>query len=168
MNYERLVEEHKDAVYRQMVRVCGNHDDAEDVLVEALIKAYKAMEQLEDEGAFRNWLTTIGKRVCIRLRQREKLKPILALAEIGDQADAYSPEPKFGLDELKSQLQAALDSMPEEMRSVYELRELEGLTGDETAEQLDISLAAMKSRLHRARQYVREKLDQCVECQDAV
>ncbi|MCB0827030.1 MAG: RNA polymerase sigma factor [Fimbriimonadaceae bacterium] len=168
MNYEKLVEEHKDAVYRQMVRVCGNHDDAEDVLVEALIRAYKAMEQLEDEGAFRNWLTTIGKRVCIRLRHKEKLQPIMALAEVSDQADPNSPEPKFGMEELKSQLQTALDSMPEEMRTVYELRELEGLSGDETAERLDISLAAMKSRLHRARQHVREQLDHCVECQDAV
>ena len=56
-NFERLANQHKDKVYRQMVRVCGNHEDAEDVLIEALLKAYRHMEQLHDVESFRPWLS---------------------------------------------------------------------------------------------------------------
>ncbi len=56
MNFETLVNQHKDAVYRQMLRVCGNHADAEDVLIEALLKAYRHLDQLRDSVAFRAWL----------------------------------------------------------------------------------------------------------------
>jgi RNA polymerase sigma-70 factor (ECF subfamily) len=56
MNFEELANEHKDAVYRQMLRVCGNHADAEDVLMEALLKAYRSLGQLREAAAFRAWL----------------------------------------------------------------------------------------------------------------
>ena len=55
MNFETLVNQHKDAVYRQMVRVCGNREDAEDVLIEALLKAYRHLDQLRNSVAFRAW-----------------------------------------------------------------------------------------------------------------
>ena len=54
VDFERLANEHKDAVYRQMLRVCGNREDAEDVLIEALLKAYQHMHQLNDPAAFRH------------------------------------------------------------------------------------------------------------------
>jgi RNA polymerase sigma-70 factor, ECF subfamily len=76
MDFDRLAQRHRDAVYRQMVRVCGNRDDAEDVLVEALVSAYRHMESLRDEGAFRGWLATIGRRVCGKVRAREALEPV--------------------------------------------------------------------------------------------
>jgi RNA polymerase sigma-70 factor (ECF subfamily) len=164
--YERLVQEHKDAVYRQMVRVCGNHDDAEDVLVEALLRAYQALDSLEDETAFRGWLAIIGRRVCGRLRKKEALAPLVALADaeripvppddLADHGDMAS---------LKARLHQALDELPEEMRQVYMLRDIEEVSGEETADRLGITLAAMKSRLHRARALVREKMDVCIECQ---
>jgi len=54
VDFERLANEHKDAVYRQMLRACGNREDAEDVLIEALLKAYQHMHQLNDPAAFRH------------------------------------------------------------------------------------------------------------------
>lgn len=161
--YEDLVAEHKDAVYRQMIRVCGNNDDAEDVLVEALLRAYKAMEQLDDKEHFRAWLATIGRRVCSRLRKKEALAPIVALSELPEIA-VPPAEPNFEFEELKARVRAALEDMPEDLRSVYVMRELEERSGEETAETLGISLAAMKSRLHRARQFVRSTLEQCIDC----
>ena len=62
MDFDELAEAHKDAVYRQMIRACGNREDAEDVLVEALLKAYRSLDQLRDQGAFRAWLARIGRR----------------------------------------------------------------------------------------------------------
>lgn len=164
--YERLVHEHKDAVYRQMVRVCGNHDDAEDVLVEALLRAYQALDSLEDETAFRGWLAIIGRRVCGRLRKKEALAPLVALADaerIPVPADDLAD--RGDMESLKARLHQALDDLPEEMRQVYVMRDIEEVSGEETAGRLGITLAAMKSRLHRARALVREKMDVCIECQ---
>ena len=59
MDFERLMKLHKDAVYRQLVRTCGNRDDAEDALVEALTSAHRSLETLRDEKAFRGWLAQI-------------------------------------------------------------------------------------------------------------
>ena len=62
--FEKLANEHKDAVYRNMIRVCGNREDAEDVLIEALLKAYRHLDQLRDDRAFQPWLAQIAKRVA--------------------------------------------------------------------------------------------------------
>jgi RNA polymerase sigma-70 factor (ECF subfamily) len=63
-DFETLANQHKDAVYRQMVRVCGNREDAEDVLIEALLKAYRNLDRLRDAVAFRSWLGRIASRCC--------------------------------------------------------------------------------------------------------
>ena len=70
MDFEALANQHKDAVYRQLMRACGNREDAEDVLIEALLKAYRNLDQLHESGAFRAWLAQIGRRVCWQLKQR--------------------------------------------------------------------------------------------------
>ncbi len=80
MNFEALANEHRDAVYRQLIRACGNREDAEDVLIEALLKAYRNLGQLRDSDAFRVWLAQIGRRVCWQLKQREALLPIMQLS----------------------------------------------------------------------------------------
>jgi DNA-directed RNA polymerase specialized sigma24 family protein len=80
VNFEFLVRQHKDAIYGQMVRVCGNRRDVEDILIEALFKAYRSLDQLRDSAAFRAWLAAIAGRVCWQLRKREALLPILQLS----------------------------------------------------------------------------------------
>ena len=84
MNFDQLMARHKDAVYRQMVRMCGNTDDADDVLSESLLSAYRAMHQLSDEAAFQSWLAIIARRTCGRLKRREALAPVLRLAELSE------------------------------------------------------------------------------------
>ena len=84
MDFEALANEHKDAIYRQMLRVCGNHEDAEDVLIEALLKAYCSMDQLRDSALFRAWLAQIARRVCWQLKAHEKLLPLMQLSELED------------------------------------------------------------------------------------
>ena len=76
-DFESLAAEHKDAVYRQLIRTCGNQEDAEDVLVEALLKAYQHLDQLREHSAFRPWLAQIGRRVCWHLKEREALRPLM-------------------------------------------------------------------------------------------
>jgi RNA polymerase sigma-70 factor (ECF subfamily) len=164
MDFEALANEHKDAVYRQLIRACGNRQDAEDVLVEALLKAYRNLGQLHDSAAFRAWLAQIGRRVCWQLKQREALLPIMQLSAmeadgIELQSDGEAPDLSASRQEMKQLLRQAIESLPEAERTVYELRDLEQVAGDEVAARLGISLAAMKSRLHRARAAVRQHLD---------
>ena len=173
MNFDDLANEHKDAVYRQMIRVCGNREDAEDVLVEALLKAYRNLEQLRESSAFRGWLAQIARRVCWQLKQRDSLQPLLQLsaveAEGGEIADtADSPELQSAKQQMKDWLMKAVDNLEPEYREVYVLRELEEMPGDEVAKKLGISIAAMKSRLHRARESVRKFLDAALIRQNAV
>jgi RNA polymerase sigma-70 factor (ECF subfamily) len=146
------------------MRACGNREDAEDVLTEALLKAYRNLDQLQESEAFRAWLAQIGRRVCWQLKQREALLPILqlsALEEDGMQlaSKEVSAETSAAREQMKALLQRAIESLPAAEREVYDLRDIKELGGDETAARLNISLAAMKSRLHRARTNLRRYLD---------
>jgi len=164
MDFEALANEHKDAVYRQLVRACGNREDAEDVLIEALLKAYRSLEQLQESKAFRAWLVQIGRRVCWQLKKREALLPVMqlsAMEEQGTQVSAGGPsvEMDAARSQMKALLQRAIASLPDAERQVYELRDVEELGGEETAAKLIITSAAMKSRLHRARANIRRYMD---------
>ncbi len=164
MNFEALANEHKDAVYRQMIRVCGNREDAEDVLIEALLKAYRHLDQLRDSVAFRSWLAQIAKRVCWQLKARESLLPLLQLSAMEDEGKQIAGtdlpiEAQIASRQMAEMLEEAVESLAPVYREVYQLRDVEELPGGEVAQRLGISLAAMKSRLHRARELLRQHLD---------
>ena len=164
MEFEALVHQHKNAVYRQMLRVCGNREDAEDVLVDALLRAWQNLDRLQDSGAFRAWLTQIARRVCWNVRRREALLPMLQLSALPgagtDVAAAGAPmEAKIEAQRMKDILTRALNEMPSTYREVYQLRDLDGLSGEEVSSRLGISVASMKSRLHRARTLLRVRLE---------
>jgi RNA polymerase sigma-70 factor, ECF subfamily len=164
MNFDALARQHQDAVYRQMIRVCGNREDAEDVLIEALLKAYRHLDQLRESAAFRAWLAQIAKRVCWQLKERSSLLPLLQLSTLEDEGREVAgtellPDAQLVRREMKQLLQEAVDALPALYRPVYELCDVEDLRGEEVAQRLGISLAAMKSRLHRARDLVRSRLD---------
>ena len=163
-DFEALTREHKDSVYRQMIRVCGNREDAEDVLIEALLKAYRRLDQLRESAAFRAWLAQIARRVCWQLKEREALLPLLQLSTLEDEGreiagGELSPDAHVARRQMKLLLDEAIAGLPEEYRSVYRMRDIEDRPGVEVARALGISLAAMKSRLHRARELVRAHLD---------
>lgn len=155
--YDRVMARHKDAVYRQIARVCGNYDDAQDVLVETMLAAYRSMDQVRDPDAMRAWLATIGRRICRRMKARDALSPIIALGEEG----AYMPhwEEELENDRMRDCIHTALQTLPPTYREVYELRCIQGIPAAEAAEMLGIEITNLKSRLHRARAKVREAFD---------
>lgn len=163
MEFESLVNRHKDAVYRQMVRVCGNQADAEDVLQEALLNAYQALPTLRDRAAFQAWLVTIARNVCTRLRKKEALRPILQLP-VPDMLPGEDPSAESRLidRDIEGCVRAALGRLPPHYRRVIELRDIEGVAASAVAHELGITVPAVKSRLHRARNLLRRELDTCV------
>jgi RNA polymerase sigma-70 factor, ECF subfamily len=163
-DFEDLTRQHKDSVYRQMIRVCGNREDAEDVLVEALLKAYRHLDQLRDSAVFRAWLAQIARRVCWQLKEREALLPLLQLSTLEAEGREIAgreltPEAQMARRQMKQLLDDAVAALPPLYGPVYRLRDIEDRPGDEVQNKLGISRAAMKSRLHRARELVRAHLD---------
>ncbi len=167
LDFESLIHEHKDAVYRHLIRVCGNREDAEDALIEALLKAHSHLDQLRNSNAFRGWLRQIAKRACWQIKRRDALLPILQLSSLEDggfslESEGPTPEQELAQQEMKHMLIQAITALPVAYRRVYELRDLEGISGEEAAQRLKIKKEAMKTRLHRARQMVRQHLDRAL------
>ncbi|MCW5941478.1 MAG: sigma-70 family RNA polymerase sigma factor [Fimbriimonadaceae bacterium] len=165
MDFERLANRHKDAVYRQMVRVCGNRDDAEDVLVDALLSAYQALDTLRDEAAFRGWLARIATRICGRMRHRSELRPLVEWSALEAQGwESADPAPAPDAEAIMRHMQrcvsGAVEFLPAIYREVYVMRELETRPAEEVAEALGLTVSAVKSRLHRARHLVRGYFDE--------
>ena len=163
-DFDRLLQRHKDSVYRQMLRYCGNPTDAEDALSDAILKAYRSLDSLKEREAFRPWLVQIGRRVCGRMKHRQSLRPALSLAaleEEGVQPHAPDPTPEeLALAaETKTCLYRALEEIPEPYRGAYVASDLEDKSNQEAAAEAGITLAAYKSRLHRARAMLRERVD---------
>ena len=169
VDLERLLNRHKDAVYKQMVRTCGNHDDAEDALADALLAALKASEQLRDPGSFQAWLSKIGTRACVRMKIRERLVKFTSIADLEtngiDLSDSHAgPAKEAELSILKSCVVGALELLPETYREVYMRREVLGETAEKVATDLQLSIPAVKSRLLRARALIRDLLDSGLGC----
>ena len=167
VDFEALANEHKDAIYRQMLRVCGNREDAEDVLIEALLKAYQSMDQLRNAGSFRAWLAQIGRRVCWQLKEHERLMPLMQMSELEDAGHGLAdsgaaPEEAAANAQMRRMLRDAVSGLKPEYREIYELRDVEEVPGEEVAARLGITLRAMKSRLHRARAALRERMDAAI------
>jgi RNA polymerase sigma-70 factor (ECF subfamily) len=169
LNLERLIDEHKDAVYRQMVRTCGGHrDDAEDALAEALYAAIKASHQLRNPEQFRAWLARIGTRSCARMRIRERLLRLSSLDDLEkvgiEIAADDSPTQEVEMNELKECVSGAVELLPDIYRTVYLRREILGEPAEKVSKDLGLSLPALKSRLHRARELMRDSLDHGLGC----
>ena len=165
-DFESLANRHKDAVYRQLYRMCGNYDDAEDVLVESLVNAYRAIGELQDDQAFRAWLGQIARRACGRLKQRQSLQPVVNLAAMEEAGfefpDPHTPEASALEGETKDCIQGVINNLPDMYREIYELRDILGLSAEEARARTGLSIPAIKSRLHRARHMVRQGLDEAL------
>jgi RNA polymerase sigma-70 factor, ECF subfamily len=162
--FEKLANQNKDAVYRHMIRACGNREDAEDVLIEALLKAYRHLHQLHDARSFQPWLAQIARRVCWQLKKKEALLPLLQLSVLEQEGkeivkDEPAMETQLAASQMKELLHQAVRQLPRLYQEVYRLRDIEDLPGPAVEKKLGISQAAMKSRLHRARELVRQFLD---------
>ena len=159
-SFEQLANQHKDTVYRQMIRVCNHREDAEDALATALMHAFKAYDRLESDEAFGKWLGTIGKRVCSRMRSHEGIQKAFEYAEERDLIDEGKSE--FDIAILKGCVKDAIEELPPIYKEIYIACELDEKTVVEAAQELNISHNAAKSRLLRARTIVRELLDRSV------
>ncbi|MCP4428075.1 MAG: sigma-70 family RNA polymerase sigma factor [Chloroflexi bacterium] len=162
------IERHSPGIYRLALRLMQNEAEAEDVLQETFLNAFKAVDKFEGRSGLGTWLYRIAYNAAM-MRLRKPQKYILSVEETLEEEGGglipkqlfdwcCLPEQDFESDEVQSELERAIQTLPEKYKSVFILRELEGLSTQETAVALDISLSAAKVRLHRARLYLREQL----------
>lgn len=150
--------EHRGAVYRFARRLTGDDAAAEDVLQDTFLDALKGLHTLSSEAAARPWLLSIARNRAHRGARRRAgepsaYEPIESLETLGLDAgwgDA-SPETEVARAEDGAALERALATLADGDQEILMLRDVDGLSGEETATVLGLSLAGMKSRLHRAR-----------------
>ncbi len=165
------VELHAPAVYRLALRMLGSPEEAEDAMQETFLNAFRAIESFEGRAGLATWLYRIANNVVLmRLRKRQPLfVPIDLHGAAGDGEDAAVtpvqlfdwcclPEEDFATTEAQGELERAIGELPLPLRQVFVLRELEGLSTEETAQTLELTPANVKVRLHRARLWLRERL----------
>ena len=163
---EMLMRRYNQRLFRVIRSVVMNDDEAEDVLQEAWVRAYEHLDQFAGRASFSTWVTRIAFHEALaRTRKSRRWTPlenpegeIMAEAE-RRQTTAETPEMQAERSQLGRMLQAAVDALPETYRSVFVLREVEQLSTTETAECLELSEEAVKTRLHRSRALLRRDLE---------
>lgn len=166
--FDELVNRHASKVFRLARHITRNDADAEDVLQDAFYKAYSKLDQFNEEAQFYTWLVRIAvNEALMRLRKKRNSKTVSLDAEIETddgnirrEAESLDddPEQEFSRDQTRRMLETAIDSLEESYRTVFVLRDVEGLSTQETADMLELSVSAVKSRLLRARLQLRDKL----------
>ena len=169
---EQLLAKHEVRVYRYGLRMCGNEDDARDVLQETLLAAFRGIGEFRGDARLSTWLFQIARSFCSKTRRRSAGEP--AQHEELDAPEALqhpvaeeAPDARAHAREIGRALQAAIAALPETSREVVVLRDVEGMSAEEAAEVLKIDVGALKSRLHRARLELREHLAGLLEPADA-
>jgi RNA polymerase sigma-70 factor (ECF subfamily) len=171
--FEALLREYQAAIYRFAFRLCGNRDSAEDLLQESLIEAFEAFGRFRVGTHFDRWVYRIMRNTYVdRVRREPKSKVesldarlvLLGGEEISRELVDLSSAPDTALmaRTLDGPIQEALDALPEEFRTVVILVDLEGLSYEDVREVLGCPVGTVRSRLHRGRSILKEKLKRYV------
>ena len=163
---ETLLVRYQPRLYRFSLRMCGNVDEAGDVAQDSLISMARSLRDFRGDASVSSWLYTIARRNCIRKRRRSKFAPAreesldAPASETAGRVTDPSPTPEQSATnrEIEIALTRAIDALDPPQREVLVLRDVEGLSAPEVARILEISVDAVKSRLHRARLAVRRQL----------
>ncbi|MCS6827297.1 MAG: sigma-70 family RNA polymerase sigma factor [Caldilinea sp.] len=159
---------HSAGVYRLALRMVGDPHEAEDIVQETFLNAFRTIDSFEGRSSLSTWLYRITYNAALmRLRKKQPLH--VSIDPHGDEEEAATtpvqlfdwcclPEEDFQTAEARNELERAISELPEPLRAVFVLRELEGLSTEETAQALDLSVSNVKVRLHRARLWLRERL----------
>ncbi len=171
--FTSLVKRYEETVFRFSLKLCRDREKAEETLQDTFINVYRKLGSFDGKAKFSTWLYTIVANNCLMKRRRRKLQGLEEPLELLDNP-AVSPDGKFAHQivrwedspadillgkELRHLLDEAILKLPEIYRAVFILRDVEGKSNDETARVLGISQEAAKSRLRRARAFLREQLD---------
>jgi len=174
--YERLLREYGGRLLAVARRMMGNEEDAQDALQDAMLSAFRGLERFDGQSKLSTWLHRIVVNACLMRMRTKRRRPENSIESLlpqfkkdGHRADPgpawpagrVNPEPGSSIEqtETRRMVRESIDQLPEGYRTVLLLRDIEGLDTEQTAAALDLTANAVKTRLHRARQALRELLD---------
>ncbi len=166
--FEELVSRYERKIYTIAYRLIGNYDDADDLTQEAFMRAFKSIKNFRGEASFQTWMCRIVTNVCrdeMRKRKRAVIESLDETINLGDgevqkQIPSSDPGPSdlYEKKELQETIQKYINSLSPDFRLALVLRDIEGYSYEEIAEQLQCSLGTVKSRINRARNNLKNKL----------
>jgi len=160
--FEKIISKYEDRIFRFGFRMCGQVQDAEDVVQDTFVSAFRYLKDFREEASLLSWLLKIASSACLKKRRLKKNEPRhhvpyedLASLPTGESRvrseRVERPEELVQSAEVKRLFRQAMSQLPPIYREIIALREMEGLSGKDVSEALGISESAVKVRLHRAR-----------------
>lgn len=168
--FDELMTRYEDRIYGFLTRMCRSRDNAKDRLQDTFLTAFRYLKDFRGEASFKTWIYRIASTSCFRSKRKRKNEPThhlslddltpgqMEIKEGGNAKWADSTVDELLNRELKEKIDESLYSLDEKYRLVFVLRDVEGFSTEEVSKMLDISVPAVKSRLHRARLYLRKEL----------
>jgi len=163
----QLVKNNEQTVYNFSYKICRDREKAEHIMQETFFSMIKSLHQFDGNSKISTWLYRIVSNHCLMLARKDKSKSFVSIDNDEDlYEDKYTadwsriPNQDIENSELKKILDDSIDKLSPEYRIVFLLRDVEGLSTEETAELTELSVPAVKSRLHRARAFLRKELNE--------
>ena len=170
--FSELVRRYEETVYRFSFKLCRDREKAEEVFQDTFVNVFRKLKSFDGRSKFSTWLYSIVANNCLMKQRRRKLEALEDPLEVLDSppmggGGTHARIPRWEETpadivlnrELRKLLDASIQQLPAPYRAVFVLRDVEGKSTEETAKILHISIEAAKSRLRRARAFLREKLD---------
>jgi RNA polymerase sigma-70 factor (ECF subfamily) len=162
----QVVKNYEQTIYNFAFKICRDRNKAEHIMQETFFSMVKSLHQFDGKSKLSTWLYRIVSNHCLMLARKMKRRPFVSLEDDeGLFEDKHAvdwsslPYKSTENDELKSILDNAISKLSPEYRMIFLLRDIEGLSTEETAEATELSVPAVKSRLHRARAFLRNELN---------
>lgn len=170
--FDMLVSKYQHKLMSLVSRYVSDYQEAQDVVQEAFIKAYRALPKFRGDSAFYTWLYRIGVNTAKNHLEAKKRRPSASDVQVEDAEnfdeayrlrDANTPEHQMLTTEIEKTIFAALDSLPDELRTALSLREFEGLSYEEIADIMQCPVGTVRSRIFRAREALDQKIKPLME-----
>ncbi len=162
--FEQIVTDHSSFVYNVAYRMMGNPDDADEVVQDTFLSAYRARDRFRGDAQVTTWLYRIATNAALmRLRKNSRKKEVSTdpteVYQRIDRADwADAPDRTALNNELSEEIQRGIEALPIDLKAAVIMRDVQGLTNEEAARVLEVSVSALKARLHRGRVMLRNIL----------
>jgi len=159
MRFKAMVEAHSEPLYWHVRSIVGSHDDADDLLQDVFLRAWKALPNFRGESSEFTWLWRIATNEALQFLSRKSRRPVLLVDEDSvSEAERIESDPYFNGDEAQRKFQVAIASLPPKQRTVFCMRYFEDLPYEKISEITGTSVGALKASYHFAQEKVRVKL----------
>ena len=169
--FEELVDRYEDKIFRLAFRFVRNETEAKEIVQDTFLLVWRKLDTFKGDSQFGSWLYRVATNTALMRLRAQRRHPEISTEELPiDYLDNYGqlpaagenwakrPDDELQSDELRRRIQKAVDELPEIYRTVFIIRDVEGLSTEETAEVLEISIPTVKTRLHRARLALRDAI----------